>query len=263
MKAVAFLAAAGAILLLGAACARAQVAGATAAQPPAVADPNNPSPYGQMGSDQTVWAHLLVDQLEARVGSGGADLRWETQGWVGTDDWKLWVRDEGERTSEGRVQDGQLEAFVGKPISTYWNVLVGGRYDLDSGPGRGWAAVGIEGLAPRFFNVSATAYAGAKGLAHGKLELSYDQLITNRLILAAGGRTRRLQRGRSGPQDRQRFLRCRCGPAASLRSHTQIRALHRRRMAAELRPHGRPQSRRRGRHTERHSVRSRRSRAGL
>jgi copper resistance protein B len=183
MKAVAFLAAAGAFAL---GAAHAQVAGATAAQPPAVADPNNPSPYGQMGSDQTVWAHLLVDQLEARVGSGGADLRWETQGWVGTDDWKLWVRDEGERTSEGRVQDGQLEAFVGKPISTYWNVLVGGRYDADSGPGRGWAALGIEGLAPRFFNVSATAYAGAKGLA-GKLELSYDQLITNRLILEPEG----------------------------------------------------------------------------
>lgn len=185
MKAVAFLAAAGA-LALSAAGAHAQIAGAAAAEPPAVADPNNPSPYGQMGSDQTVWAHLLVDQLEARVGSGGADLRWETQGWVGNDDWKLWVRDEGERTNEGRVQDGQLEAFIAKPISTYWNVLVGGRYDLDSGPGRGWAAIGIEGLAPRFFNVSATAYAGPKGLA-GKLEVYYDQLITNRLILEPEG----------------------------------------------------------------------------
>ncbi|HEY2051410.1 MAG TPA: copper resistance protein B [Caulobacteraceae bacterium] len=159
-----------------------QTAQSQTAQSQAVANPNNTSPYGQAMGDNQVSAHLLVEQLEARLGNGGADLRWETQGWVGTDEWKLWVRDEGERLSEGRVEDGQLEAFIAKPISTYWNVLVGGRYDLDSGPGRGWAAVGIEGLAPRFFNVSATAYAGPQGLA-GKIEVYYDQLITNRLIL--------------------------------------------------------------------------------
>jgi copper resistance protein B len=166
---------------LGAVGAKAQVA-----QAQAVADPNNPSPYGEMADEPMVWAHLMVDQLEARLGGGGADLRWQTQGWVGMDDWRIWLKDEGERTSDGRIDDGQFEAFVSKPISTYWDVQVGGRYDLDSGPGRGWAAIGIEGLAPRFFNVSATAYAGTKGLA-GKLEVSYDQLITNRLILEPEG----------------------------------------------------------------------------
>lgn len=164
---------------LGAAGAYAQVA---AGPNNPVADQNNPTPYGPAMEDNRVWAHLLINQLEARLGNGGADLRWQTQGWVGTDDWRIWVKDEGERMSDGRVEDGQLEAFVSKPISTYWDVQVGGRYDADSGPGRGWAAIGIEGLAPRFFNVGATAYAGAKGLA-GKLEVSYDQLLTNRLIL--------------------------------------------------------------------------------
>ncbi|MBV8682471.1 MAG: copper resistance protein B, partial [Caulobacteraceae bacterium] len=67
-------------------------------------------------------------------------------------------------------------------ISTWWNILVGGRYDLDSGPGRGWGAIGIEGIAPWLFHVSATAYAGEKGAA-AKVQVSYDQLITNRLIL--------------------------------------------------------------------------------
>jgi copper resistance protein B len=191
MKASIFLATAGA-LALSTASAEAQVEQAQATQAQAVqqqtpqsqavANPNNTSPYGQAMGDNEVLAHLVINQLEARLGNGGADLRWQTEGWVGTDDWKVWVRDEGERFSEGRVEDGQLEAFIAKPISTYWNVLVGGRYDLDSGPGRGWAAVGIEGLAPRFFNVSATAYAGPRGVA-GKLEVYYDQLLTNRLIL--------------------------------------------------------------------------------
>ena len=93
----------------------------------------------------------------------GPSFRWETEGWTGTDELRLQFRSEGERLSSGRVEDGQQELFVAKPISTFWNVQVGGRYDLDSAPGRAWGAIGIEGIAPRFFHVIATAYAGEKG----------------------------------------------------------------------------------------------------
>lgn len=143
-------------------------------------DQNNPAPFGQPVADEAVYTHLLIDQLEGRIGDG-TNLRWMSQAWAGPDEWKVWAKSEGERTSAGRVEDGQQELFFSKPISTYWDVQVGGRYDLDSGPGRTWAAIGLEGLAPRFFNVSATFYAGEKGVA-GKVEGSYDQLITNRLI---------------------------------------------------------------------------------
>lgn len=148
--------------------------------PSAAADSNNPAPFGAPVGDEQVYSHLLIDQFEARIG-GDTGLRWEAQAWAGPDEWRVWLKSEGEDTRQG-VEDGQLEAYVSKPISTYWNLQVGGRYDLDSRPGRAWAAVGIEGLAPGFFNVSATAYAGEKGVA-GKLELSYDQLLTNRLVL--------------------------------------------------------------------------------
>jgi copper resistance protein B len=163
-----------------AAIAGAVALGAHGAQAQPVADPNNPAPYGPPVADEMVFAHLLVDQLEGRVGDG-TNLRWMSQAWAGPDEWRVWAKSEGERTSAGGVEDGQQELFFSKPISTYWDLQIGGRYDLDSGPGRGWAAIGIEGLAPRFFNVSATLYAGQKGVA-GKVEGSYDQLITNRLI---------------------------------------------------------------------------------
>lgn len=149
--------------------------------PPPVSDLDNPAPYGSPVADDMVYTQLFIDQLEARIGDG-TNLRWETEGWVGTDELRLQFRSEGERMSTGRVEDGQQELFLSKPVSTFWNLQLGGRYDLDSGPGRGWGAIGIEGIAPRFFHVSATAYAGEKGLA-GKAEVSYDQLITNRLIL--------------------------------------------------------------------------------
>jgi copper resistance protein B len=60
---------------------------------------------------------------------------------------------------------------------------VGARYDLDALDGRGWAAFGIEGLAPLFFHVAATAYVSNSGHYAAKLEGSYDLLLTQRLIL--------------------------------------------------------------------------------
>jgi copper resistance protein B len=160
------------------ACALALAPGAAGAQ--SAGDPDDPAPFGKEGLDDNVWAHALIDQLEGRLGDG-ANLRWSVQAWAGPDEGKVWVKSEGERLSGGAVEDGQQEIFYSKPIATYWDLQFGARYDLDSGPGRGWGAIGLQGLAPRFFDVSATLYAGEKGLA-AKVEGAYDQLITNRLI---------------------------------------------------------------------------------
>ena len=73
--------------------------------------------------------------------------------------------------------------FYARPISTYFNLMAGGRYDMDSLPGRGWGALGIEGLAPLFFRVGVTGYVSGDGHFAAKVEGSYDLLITQRLIL--------------------------------------------------------------------------------
>jgi copper resistance protein B len=146
------------------------------------ADPNSRAPFGPPVDDRQVVAHLIADQLEGRLGPGGADLRWDAQAWAGPDEYRIRLRTEGERTSGGRVQDGQTELMASKPVSTFWDVQAGGRYDLDSGPGRGWGAIGVQGLAPGRFDVEATAYFGQMGAA-ARLRASVDLLLTNRLIL--------------------------------------------------------------------------------
>jgi copper resistance protein B len=166
--------------LLAAAIALA-AAGAAAAQT-AGADPNDKQPFGPPIEDRLIVSHLIVDQLEGRIGSRDTSLRWDSQAWIGPDEWRVWLKSEGERTGKGEVEDGKTELLVSKPISTFWDVQIGGRYDLDSGPGRGWAALGVQGLAPGWFDVEATAYVSAKGAA-ARLRGSTDVLLTNRLIL--------------------------------------------------------------------------------
>jgi copper resistance protein B len=152
-----------------------------AASPAATADPADPAPFGSPVMDQHVFYHLMLNQLEGRFGETSS-FRWSGEAWLGTDEHRLWLRSEG-RLSEGRIEDGQQELFYARPISTYFNVMIGGRYDLDSAPGRGWGAIGIEGLAPLFFRVAATGYVGGDGRLAAKLEGSYDLLLTQKLIL--------------------------------------------------------------------------------
>ena len=139
------------------------------------------APYGAPVDDQHVWVHGILDQFEGRFGSENS-LRWEGEAWAGTDSDRLWLKSEG-KSQSGKVEDGQTELLYDRPISTYFDLQVGARYDLDSLSGRGWAAIGVEGLAPQFFHVSATAYASDEGHFAAKFTGSYDLLITQRLIL--------------------------------------------------------------------------------
>lgn len=155
-------------------------ASAAFAQTPAmtVAMPDMP-PVGDNG----IFDHVLFDQLEGRFGGRGGDFRWDGQGWIGTDYDKLWVKSEGFVRSNGTIDDGRHEFLYDRAISTYWDLQAGLRADLDSRPSREWAAFGVQGLAPLFFDLEATAYVGDQGHFAGRVQASYDLLITNRLIL--------------------------------------------------------------------------------
>lgn len=155
-------------------------AGQAIAQSTETADPSHAHDMPKM-LDNAIFAHGILNQLEGRFGDTNS-FRWSGEAWVGTDEDKIWLRTEG-RLSNNEMDDGIHELFYSRAISTYFNAMVGGRYDLDSKPGRGWGAIGIEGLAPQFFRVGLTGYVSGDGHFAAKVEGSYDLLITQRLIL--------------------------------------------------------------------------------
>ncbi len=147
----------------------------------AMGDASAAAPFGAPVDDERVFYHAILDEFEGRFGRD-ASFRWEGEAWAGTDLNRIYLRSEGEATG-GNVKDGQQELLYARPISTYFDLEGGVRYDLDSRPGRGWAAIGVEGLAPQFFHVSATGYASDEGHLAAKLEGAYDLLLTQTLIL--------------------------------------------------------------------------------
>jgi copper resistance protein B len=157
------------------------------------APPNARSPdysdgvgYGSMKgmdmADNAPLGMLLIDQLEAFHGRDANGQSWEAEGWYGNDENKLWIRTEGER-SRGKLEDGDLEAFWNHNIATYWSTQLGARQDLGEGPKRTWAAFGVQGLAPYWFELEATGYVGANGRTAARLRAEYEMLFTQRLIL--------------------------------------------------------------------------------
>jgi copper resistance protein B len=146
------------------------------------ADPGVGAPFGTPVADQRVYSHAQFNEFEGRFGAGNGSFRWDGEAWVGTDTNRMWLKSEG-FASAGAAEDGQQELLYARPISTYFDLQAGARYDLDSAPGRGWAALGIEGLAPQFFKVSATAYVSDAGHVAAKLTGSYELMLTQQLIL--------------------------------------------------------------------------------
>jgi copper resistance protein B len=132
--------------------------------------------------DQEILAHAIFSQLEGRSNGTNTEFRWEGQGWVGTDYDKLWIKSEG-TLSNGALDDGQQQFLYSRALTTYFDLQGGQRSDIDSRPTRNWAAFGIQGLAPYFFDLEVTGYVSGEGHLAAKLEASYDLLLTQRLIL--------------------------------------------------------------------------------
>ena len=132
--------------------------------------------------DDDIHSFVLFDRLEAWNADAGTGFEWEGEAWIGTDLDRLWLRSEGERI-DGRTEAADLEVLYGRSVARWWDLVVGVRHDLKPGASQDFAAIGVMGLAPYKFEVSATAYIGESGQTAARAEVEYETLITNRLIL--------------------------------------------------------------------------------
>jgi len=131
-------------------------------------------------ADHEPFGMLLLDKFE--YAEKDHSLRLDGEAFYGGDYNKLWLKADGGRANS-RLAATRLEFLWDRIFATYWSTQLGIRRDVGEGPPRNWAALGVQGLAPYWFDVEATAYVGEDGRSAARLEASYDLLFTQRLIL--------------------------------------------------------------------------------
>ena len=142
----------------------------------------NPASAEKM--DDQLFTLVKIDQLEHRRQDGNDLVVWEGQGRIGNDTHKFSLRTEGEyeRTAD-RFENAEVQLRYQRMISDFFDAHVGVRQDIKPDPSRSFAVVGINGLAPQWFETDASFFVSHKGDTSLRLEAEYDILFTQRLIL--------------------------------------------------------------------------------
>jgi len=135
----------------------------------------------ELGATSTYY--VLMNQLEAQFRDGKSDLYWNGQAWYGGDINKLLLKSEGAASFDtGKVDDAELQALWSHAISPFWDLNAGVRQDF-APDGRTYAAFGVQGLAPYWFEVDLSGFVSTKGEVTARAEAEYESLLTQRLIL--------------------------------------------------------------------------------
>jgi len=133
--------------------------------------------------DDPLLTMVKIDQLEIRNTDGSDPLVFDGQMWIGKDLNKLWIKSEIERV-DGETEENELQFLYSRAIAPYWDFQVGWRKDFKPDPDQNWLAVGVQGLAPYFFEVDAAVFISDESQANLRLEAEYELLFTQRLILS-------------------------------------------------------------------------------
>ncbi|HEX7118611.1 MAG TPA: copper resistance protein B [Longimicrobiales bacterium] len=142
-----------------------------------------PDPKGMMrwGTE----SFLLLDELEAAPGAERGPVRLEATGWIGGAFDRFWFRADAEQLTRDGAGAAEVQLLYGRLVSSFWDAQVGVRIDRrwgGDGATRAHLALGLEGLAPYWFELAPTLFISQDGDVSARLEASYELLLTQRLI---------------------------------------------------------------------------------
>ena len=137
---------------------------------------------GAEATDRVRLGAIFIEQFEAVETDQGSGSAWDVQAWYGGPFNRAWLRSQGERRG-GKTEAASVEALWYRMYHPFWGTQVGMRQDFGEGPNRTWAALGVQGVAPFWHAVEATAYLGDGGRTAARFKVASDLRVTQRLVL--------------------------------------------------------------------------------
>ncbi len=134
-----------------------------------------------------VLTYISFDEMEYVATGAENVMEYDGEMWIGGDFNRLWFKAAGDFATTESAGGLELQALYSRATSAFWNTQVGLRLDrlwgIPGTPTRGLLALGLEGLAPYWFEVESFVFVSHEGDVSARLEASYDLLLSQRLIL--------------------------------------------------------------------------------
>jgi copper resistance protein B len=144
-------------------------------------------PYAQPGprqlklADEHAFWSVLGDRLEYQEDSDSTV--YDIQAWYGTTFNRFVIKAEGD-ISNGTLEESSTDLLWGHALNAYFDTQLGIRLDnYRDGKDRRWLAMGVQGLAPYWFELDVAAYVGEDGRTAFTAQAEYELLLTQKLIL--------------------------------------------------------------------------------
>ncbi|MGH8223021.1 MAG: copper resistance protein B [Woeseiaceae bacterium] len=118
---------------------------------------------------------VLADRLE--YFEAGDEWIWDIQGYAGYDEHKFWWK------TEGGGDDAELQFLYSRAVSAFFDLQLGLRHDFEPDPSRSFATLGVQGLAPYWFEIDAALFIADDGRLSARFEAEYELLLNQRLVL--------------------------------------------------------------------------------
>ena len=134
------------------------------------------------GGGDILRASLMVDNLEYQF-NDEKTISWDSYAYVGYDLNKIYLYSEGEKAKDATSAESENQLVYSRAISPYWDVQVGVGYDKSNEDDKTWGVLGVQGLAPYFFETRAVVLVGKGGDVGFRAEAEYEALFTQKLIL--------------------------------------------------------------------------------
>lgn len=124
---------------------------------------------------------LMANEFEYARHDGQDGYRWDAEAWFGGDLNRFVLKTEGEGADD--LEGAEVQALYSRAVGPYTDFQIGLRHDIEPNPSRTFLAVGFESLLPYWFEAEGTLFVGERGQVLGRVEGSYDFLLTQRLVL--------------------------------------------------------------------------------
>ena len=138
--------------------------------------------------DSMVRSFTMIERAEFRTGDVEDAFVFDAEGWIGGDYHRFWWQLEGEQLTRS-PKNGEVEvtALYSRVISPFWDFQTGLRLDRAySGrerETRGHFVVGLEGLAPYWFEIQPALAISDQGKLSFTFTGTYELLLTQRVVL--------------------------------------------------------------------------------